>query len=280
MCISLRRAASCILRVHAWLLTYTRLKQAFAAPSIPNLSVMADEKMVYWYTCKCPCPDQTQHACGVAEGADRCKLGGANLKSCNTAEEARQTVINHLTASPYHNMPADNAQQWADGCDVEETSMTEGDHAAYCEKFRESNDNKKRGRLENAEQHIKNANGILLKMGQMLEANNQRQSGPAVAIGARPTGGARSSGSGGAQSTGSWVVPRRHVSAPLPGEFVTLPATEMQSVLDCMGRAIRASRGAEKLASTAAFAFRAEAEALEQSMEHIETMLERSASHY
>jgi hypothetical protein len=231
--------------------------------------------MVSWYTCKCPCPGETQLASGVAEGADRCKSGGGNLKSCNTEDEARNTVLNHLTASPYHNMEVDDAKMWKDSCEVEETSMTESEHAAYCNQFRENNETRKRSRVENAEESIKSANALLARLTATLEAGNQGHlpivHSRAVAIGARSPGGASSSG--------HWVSPRRHIGAPLPGEFVTMPATEMQSVLDCVGRAIRASRGAEKLASTAAFAFRAEAEALEQSMEHIEAMLERSSGH-
>jgi hypothetical protein len=77
----------------------------FSAPAMPTV-----------YKAWCPCPQLTEH--GTKENATACKKGNALLAKNVDEARVRESILNHLMFSPYHNLPEELARQKTEECEV------------------------------------------------------------------------------------------------------------------------------------------------------------------
>jgi hypothetical protein len=269
-----------------------------------------------WYTCKCPCPTAVENISENFKGALECRSGNQNLRSCDTEDEARNTVFNHLTASPFHNFDNEMALEFMSEVDVTEQTMTEPQYDAWCAKHakrskakasgenlaydslveniskrlnsmekerpigaRRTDDDHDRRKQDSSDEDDRGKNdGDKRRRRKNADGDDGRTPAPKH----RRAIGNESSGSTGGDDRRSPAPKRRRAIEDessgntgskivrVTGGTITIRRSELVCSLDYITRAARAARGAERLCKTACGGFKAEAEALEQALEHLD----------
>jgi hypothetical protein len=206
--------------------------------------------------------------CPINEG-NGCGKGRSQLKRCDSMDDARHSVYNHIRYSPYHKEDMARAKEFMDKADIEsfeeevhEYVVTDESEASDFPPPAERDPSKKRRKRQHS-----NTSNSQVRRGDTSQPRRDNQAGHAI------------------DGMNVQFAPRfagAIAVALLPpsdddDEKVTFRKSQLKLIHDCIVRAAHGARQAENIAERALAAFQSEAQNLERIATALGSALTRNA---